>query len=184
MKEINFYLRDSIARSNELKKRIILSKIATVNQIKGCSNEEISILERSCGLILPYSYKIFLKTFGRGAGRLMRDMDIFYDSVFKLTEEAREILSDTKDPVLPENAFVFTMRYGEQFFFFEINQGIDDPPIFYYLENATEFIKKFNSIWDFVEAEIELHEDFIAERQKYKKNNSFIKFAFSKTMKI
>ena len=154
MNQPNHYLRESlITRSNKLKKRIISSRKATVNQIKGCSDEEVSILEKSCGLILPYSYKIFLKTFGHGAGKLMKDMDIFYNSVFKLTDKAREILSYEGDPVLPEKAFVFTMRYEEQFFFFQTNQG-DDPPIFYYIECAGEFIKKFDSIFDFVEVEV------------------------------
>ena len=174
MNETNHYLRESlIARSNNLKKRIISSEIATVNQIKGCSDEEISILEKSCGLILPYSYKIFLKTFGHGAGRVMRDMDIFYDSVFELTDKAREILSYEGDPVLPEKAFVFTMRYGEQFFFFETDQG-DNPPIFYYIEDDTDkLIKRFDSIFDFVEVEI-----------KWKKSNSSVKSVISRMIRI
>jgi hypothetical protein len=115
----------------------------------------------SCGFVLPYSYKVFLKNFGKGAGRLMDDVDIFYDSIFNLTKKAREILQDEGDPILPENAFVFTMREG-QFFFFKVDEITEDPPIFYYMELATEFIKKQDSIWNFVEEEIKFVEGSIS----------------------
>ncbi len=70
------------------------------------------------------------------------------------------------DPVLPENAFVFAMRYREQFAFFEAKKGIEDPPIFFYMEEDENFTKTDDSIFGFWETEIKLKKQLVARRRE------------------
>lgn len=153
------------ARAKELYDRIIQSQIATLEQIKGCSEQEIEELEKACELSLPYSYKVFLRNFGHGFGGVANDVDFLYQDVLPLTNIAREILQEEGDPVLPGNAFVFAMRYGEQFAFFEASEGIEDPPTFFYMECDENFTKTDDSIFDFWEEEVKLKEKIVAQRK-------------------
>jgi len=135
------------------KKRIISSNIALPDEVKGCTEEEIKKLEIVLNVQLPLAYKAFLKVMGHGAGRLMRDADVFLDVLKGLTKEASEILADEEMPPLPDRAFVLAMRNGEQFLFF-ICDGEDDPEIFYFMECNDSFEKKYSSFWDFLDDEI------------------------------
>ena len=159
------------ARATALRNRIIQSKIAKSEYLVGCSNEEIEALEKACKLILPYSYKVFLKNFGHCFGGIAYDVDFLYQDVFPLTKIAREILQED-DPVLPENAFVFAMRYEEQFFFFEAEENNEAPPIFYYMEGDESFSKRYDSIFDLWEGEVELKAEILARHQERYKSKS------------
>ena len=159
------------ARATALRNRIIQSKIATPEHLVGCSDEEIEALEKACKLTLPYSYKVFLKNFGHCFGGVANDVEFLYRDVFPLTKIAREILQED-DPVLPENAFVFTMRYGEQFFFFEAEEGNEVPPIFYYMEGDESFSKSYDSVFDLWEGEVELKAEILARHQERYKSKS------------
>lgn len=139
--------------AEDAKKKIISSNIASPDEIKGCTEKEIKELEHFLSVQLPLAYKIFLKAMGHGAGRLMRDADVFYGALKGLTKEASEILTDEKMSPLPEKSFVFGMRNGEQFLFF-VCDGEDDPEIFYFMEGNESFEKKYNSFWGFLGDEI------------------------------
>ena len=160
------------ARANALRNQIIQSQIAKPEQLIGCSDKEIEALEKACGLALPYSYKVFLKNFGHCFGGVANDVEFLYQDVFPLTKIAREILQDEGDLILSEKAFVFTMRYGEQFFFFEAEEGIENPPIFYYMEGDRSFSQKYDSIFDLWEGEVQLKEEILARRQERYKSQS------------
>lgn len=152
-------------RANDIYIRIIESQISKSEKIRGCSETEIKELEKACGLPLPCSYKIFLKKFGHGFGGIANDVSFLYEDVFPLTKIAREILQYEGDPVLPKNAFVFAMRNREQFAFFEAEKNVNDPPIFYYMEDDEYFTKTKDSIFDFWESELELKEQLVARRK-------------------
>lgn len=137
----------------DIKNRIISSKIALPSEIIGCTEEEVNELELFFGLHLPSAYKAFLKAMGRGAGRLMRDADVFSEVLKKLTREASEILLDEEMSPLPDRAFVFGIRNSEQFLFF-ICDGDEDPVIFRFMEGNNSFEKKYSSFWDFLRDEI------------------------------
>lgn len=152
-------LRTNLAsRAMRLKQSILQSRMGKVNLIQGCSEEEIQKLEKQHNVIFPISYRIFLNNFGHGiGGKVMNDIDFLYDSISSLTDIARnEILVEKGDPILPKQAFVFAMRYGEQFMFFDANGLSEDPPIFYYMENDTEFTKIGDSIFDIFEKAVVL----------------------------
>lgn len=89
----------------------------------------------------------------------MRDVDIFYDSIADLNVEAADILNDWEDGqlLLPDRAFVFSMRQGEQFMFFCVD-GDDNPPIDFYYEGRGSFQRIASSIWAVVESELQLAE--------------------------
>lgn len=147
------------------KNRIISSNIALPDEIKGCTEEEIRELEVFLDINLPLSYKAFLKVMGHGAGRLMRDSDVFFDVLKKLTKEASEILLYEGTLSLPDKAFVFGMRNGEQFLFFTCD-GEEDPEIFYFMDSSSYFEKSYSTFWEFLNDEIRYIELIDIERKK------------------
>ena len=109
---------------------------------------------------MPAAYKAFLRVAGRNAGQLMDDIDFLYDKVLGLNTQAISILDNWEEGklVLPDQAFVFAMRQGEQFMFFVADGSLDDPPIYYYFEGRGEFKRAANSIWEVIKAELEMQE--------------------------
>ena len=150
-------MEDFEAKAEALNKKMLESGVANPDLIKGCSEREISILEKENDVVFPHSYKVFLKHFGRGLGGwVMSDIDVLYDDISGLTDYLKnEVLIEEGDPCLPKKAFVFTGRYGEQFMFFDASGVIKEPPIMYYMENASEFVEKGKSVFDILEGEIE-----------------------------
>lgn len=158
-----------VIRANELKNRMINSGIADPTKIKGCSEEEILVLEKACGLSLPYSYKVFLHYFGHSFGGIvMNDVEINYNSVFSLIDDLKEFQSDDEEPKFPQNTFFFSARYKEQYLFFDLNNANEDPPVFHYTVGHDYFRQTSDSIFDFLEEEIGLTE-FAVFRMKNKK---------------
>ena len=158
MKDINFDSdKDFETRAIALKNKIIELNLADPNLVRGCSNKEIEKLEQDNKVIFPKSYRVFLENFGHGLGGIiMSDINILYEDIHGLTNQLRnEVLIDEGDPILPENAFVFATRFGEQFMFFDASSSQDEPPILYYMENHESFSKVGNSIFDILEKEIE-----------------------------
>ena len=48
-------------KAEVLKRKMYRSRAAHFNLIKGCSEPEISILEKENDAVFPHSYKVFLK---------------------------------------------------------------------------------------------------------------------------
>ena len=158
MKESNYQSSQLIEnKAIELKEKIVKQGLGSSELIKGCSESEILKLESKYNVILPQSYKIFLKFFGHGlGGRVMNDCDILYDDIFSLTDTIRnEILIEEGDPVLPDKAFVFSGRYNEQFMFFDASGLENEPNIMYYMIDEDNFRKIGESVFDIIESELE-----------------------------
>jgi len=151
----NYSEKNFVDRAARLRDCIIQQGLGDPNQIKGCSELEISKLEKEYNVMLPQSYKTFLRNFGHGlGGRIMRECDILYSDIFSLTNIIRnEILVDEGDPCLPDKAFIFSGRYNEQFMFFDANGLAEEPPIYYYMIDEENFTKIGDSIFDIVEGE-------------------------------
>lgn len=132
---------------------------------QGCSEVEIGHVRTTSGLPLPLSYVNLLHTIGKGAGRFMRDISMFYPDMIGLNAEAADVLNDWEEGrlVLPDHAFVFTMRYREQFTFFIADGRSNDPPIFYYFEGDHRFTHMANSLWDMIEGELVQSEQYYRE---------------------
>ncbi|HAW30858.1 MAG TPA: hypothetical protein DCY03_22515 [Planctomycetaceae bacterium] len=148
--------------SESLIQRLIASKAAEPHQIQGCSESEIKRVCEASRLSLPESYLEFLRAIGKGAGRFMCEVDQYFDVMLNLNAEAEETLENFEEGKLslPEKAYVFSMRFGEQFLFF-IADGINDnPPIFYYYEGNGEFTDLKKSFWEVIETELIEWEDY------------------------
>ena len=111
---------------------------------------EIDYLEQSSHLRLPASYKAYLLIAGReppdawvGSNCLLRDLP-------GLREAAEQLLRDNGQPPLPEDAFVFIMHQGYQFFYFIADGKQDDPPVFYYLEGEPAVVRRFERFSELV----------------------------------
>ena len=145
-----------MSRLDEIAAKIRDSGVLRKAKMKGCSEKEIASLEKEFGKKLPTAYREFLGLLGRGAGSFMSDLEMFFPEVAECNAKAEEILSWEEGVELPETAFVFMTRYGEQFLFFEVDERNPDPPIYYFKEDAKGFKRLYDSIWDFVEDEIEV----------------------------
>lgn len=95
-------------------------RIADAKDIEGCTEEEIAILcEKQKVSFLPEVYRQFLLYLGKGAGDLYKGIDAYYKILIHLKDEVPEILEfDESSWVLPDDAFVFYMYIGQQFFSF------------------------------------------------------------------
>jgi hypothetical protein len=103
---------------------------------------EISQLEQVAGL-LPASYKAYLLIAGRKPPSFWIGSDCTLHHLQDLRDAADNLLHEDGQPPLPENAFVFLMHQGYQFFYFGRDPADDDPPVFYYLEGAPRIVKRF-----------------------------------------
>lgn len=150
--------RDFHSRAKAIKNTMVELDIANAKLIKGCSQSEIKYLEQKQNVVFPESYKVFLSNFGHGlGGKVMSDIEILYDDISGLTTELRdETLIEEGDPSLPDKAFVFATRLGEQYMFFDANGISKEPPILYYKENDQNFSQVGDSIFDVLEQEIQL----------------------------
>jgi len=139
----------------ELHERLIRSGLADENSIQGCSEYELAEIAFAARRDLPTSYREFMATFGKKAGKFMADVDMFYPGVLSLRTTADEILDDLEQQrlSLPLRAFVFGIRYKEQFVFFA--DSTDDPEVCHYFSGDLKFRKIADSYWDHIEAELE-----------------------------
>lgn len=141
--------------ATDLRKSLLAAGLADDTSIQGCSPRELAQIECAAGRPLPTAYKEFMAHFGKCAGRLLRDVEMFYPSILELRENAIEILEDrtARDVSLPACSFVFGVRNYEQFVCF--SDLSDDPPVQLYVSGDPEFITVASSFWDFISKELE-----------------------------
>lgn len=158
-------------RASNLHQRIITSKIATSEQIKGCSEAEIKKIEQTYNLFLPYSYKVFLRHFGRCMYNVATDLEFLYPEVLSFNQYVRDIEREMQEQgdfspeeLLPDNAFIFAMKYKMESYYFITGEGIEDPAIFYD-EGDGNVTKVQESIFDFWEEEVKFKEKLITQQK-------------------
>lgn len=142
---------------------------------KGCSTDQIKLIEKLINKKLPTCYNEFLTTMGCEMDRKDENSrggfvgeSIFYEDVFGdytlkngLIEQLEE---DGKDDLIPKikdnNVFVFASHQGYIFAFFKLNEG-DNPPVYGYHEgqNRDFFPKLTDSLLDFFEQYLEYGKD-------------------------
>jgi len=136
---------------------ILDSGLAVKEDIKYCSNEDITSLRAATGGVLPIVYEQYLLKIGRGAGKFMQGTDIFYPGIQGLKEEAIELLEENEEEFkLPVNAFVFSMHQGYEFLYFLLSGG-DDPEIYQYVEGEGAPKKAWDSFTDFLSQSLAQH---------------------------
>jgi hypothetical protein len=149
-------------RFQRLLQRMELSGIASLSQLVGCSEQEITALEEKYSLRLPETYSLYLRVMGHKSGRLFAcdHMSVFYHNVLAMTAEERERWADCRDKdgtgsspkfELPHNALLIASRLGEQFEFINCS-GQDDSPVWHF--NTWEWqIRESNpSVLDWLES--------------------------------
>lgn len=96
----------------------------------------IARLEKHLGLPIPDAYRAYLSIAG-GSPPPELVGSVYHDHyLFKLHDWAVELLNESGNPFsLPDNAIVFLMHQGYQFFYFQADGVTDDPPAYYYYEN-------------------------------------------------
>lgn len=148
--------------ASSLRERLVAVRIATAASICGCSDAEVRNIESTLKLRLPRAYSALLRVVGKRAGAFMRDIDFHYPKVLDLRQAAIELLDNWEEGrlQLPSDAFVFAMRYGEQFMFFRTDNFDEDPAIWFYMESHDTFQRIAESIWEVIESELQLSESF------------------------
>ena len=117
---------------------LIESGVAKLDEIVGCSEEEIRALEEKYSIELPASYRWYLSEMGKQSGRLFTHdhLDVFYSDVFGMTERRRSDIADYPEEQLiqlPQDALIIAGRLGEQFQFIRCGSS-DDSPVWYFGE--------------------------------------------------
>jgi hypothetical protein len=142
--------------------KLVDAGIAQPRDIRGCSDQDVRIIQHSLDVVLPQAYVQFLQAVGRKAGSLMRDIDYQYDCIERINADARRIIENWEEGrlQLPENAFVFSMRQGEQFMFFIADGRSEDPPVYYYVEGGGCFTRIAESFWDVIEREMAVQQQY------------------------
>lgn len=140
-------IRDWITKVADL---LVAQGVATPETIHGCSAKEIEAVELDVGLPLPRTYREFLAKMGRGAGNFFVGTDLFYPDVLGVTDAAHELVAEDKAGlVLPKDAIAFMMHQGYQLMFVTADDG-EDPPVYYYMEQSGEFVKKAEKLTQFL----------------------------------
>jgi hypothetical protein len=141
-----------------------IKDIAIILKNKGNSliplqDYQVAAIESLYNVVLPGTYIEFLKLMGGGAGEFMKGSSVFFDDLFNLRQNCKELIEENNLPQLSESAFVYWMHQGYQAAFFEID-GKDDPPVYYFSESGqnTEFCKIENRLTDFFESQLKMIE--------------------------
>lgn len=120
------------------KESIIAAGLDEERLIKGISDIQISEIEQVNNVILPTSYKFFLKECGRSAGLFLCDIKFFYPAILRLKVELEEMISEIDSKFyLPHNAFVFCAYQGYQYHYFLCDRNAD-PEIYGIIDDGRE----------------------------------------------
>lgn len=134
---------------DEAKEQLITRGTAGESSFYGCSESEIGEIEAEAGQPLPRAYIEFLRQMGKGAGRFFEGTDVFYPFMFQNTQAAKEMLEELAVGLsLPENAYIFAMHQGYQFFFFF--EDNDNPSVHYYMEGNLHFDRWNETFTEFI----------------------------------
>jgi SMI1 / KNR4 family (SUKH-1) len=139
-----------------------MSEMGVVNleDIQGCSLDEIADLERKYSIKLPASYKSFLLRLGKKFGNLVdrREYRIDYESVLQMTEYDRRINQECReeDPSeeileLPDNALLILGRCDGSQFYYILGEGGEDSAVYYYNTDEEIIEKERDSFWDILD---------------------------------
>lgn len=105
--------------------------VASPAELRGCTPEEIAVLEARYGVRLPATYRRYLEAMGHDSGRLFRHDHYWaaYTQALTLTGEHRELAEDPKECplVLPEDALIVGERQGDVFAYIRCTDPRDSP---------------------------------------------------------
>ena len=119
----------------------LIEGVASLDEVVGCTAEEIALIELTYKRRLPEVYKAFLAKMGRSAGKLFEDTEAYYPALLGFRARAEELLLAEEGRLsLPDDAIVFLLHQGYVFAFFS---GSDDDPIVQFYEEGTGEISTY-----------------------------------------
>ncbi|MBN2294814.1 MAG: SMI1/KNR4 family protein [Pirellulales bacterium] len=116
-------------------------------------SSSINRLEEHLGLPIPAAYRAYLNIAGAEPPPKLVGSDCHDHYLFNLHEWANELLKESGDPFrLPDDAIVFLMHQGYQFFYFRADGVNDDPAVYYYFEDRPACENPYDRFSDWVAA--------------------------------
>jgi hypothetical protein len=119
-----------------MKNKMFEKAVVTPDEMIGFNDPEISSIMKAQGVTrLPKTYKEFLVTMGKNAGKLWYPAVASGDNLGNFKQGAQNLLDIDGNPFeLPADAFVFFMQEGLIFYYFLTENDDDDPPVYGYIE--------------------------------------------------
>ncbi|MDX1990554.1 MAG: SMI1/KNR4 family protein [Candidatus Obscuribacter sp.] len=109
----------------------------------GCTEDEITSLERKMQISLPSAYKDFLRAFGKESGDFLSDCTHLYADLPAGVRRSALAKAERSGFELEPRWFVFLSR-DDIFFYFDTSMG-EDPPVWRYDESCNRFEQVFPS---------------------------------------
>lgn len=117
------------------------------NKVKGCTEDEVNILETKYNIEFPLLYRQFLLNMGKHSGNFLEEYTYNYDFLLDdLHTDSREILL-ANDISVPINTFFFLDYSGNQFACF-FNEN-DNPRVRYYYQDRGYKYFEYKSLYEF-----------------------------------
>ena len=104
-----------------------------IEDLRGCSVDEINDLESQLNVQLPDIYRAFLQQVGHSWQVLFNDTHVGFEHVVENQKNGREVFEINEIPLPNEPFFVFSERDLERVAFFPLD-GKDDPEVSGYTE--------------------------------------------------
>src|SRR5262245_44010184 len=117
------------------RKSLIEAGLASADSFRGCTEEEVALIESRFRIHLPKSYRDFLAVMGHEAGEFLVGTDYRYPYLLEFRRDAEELLREggLKFTLSPTH-FVYLFHQGYTFLFFDSSSVLDDPPVFTFTE--------------------------------------------------
>jgi hypothetical protein len=141
-----------MSQINDIRGELLQKGLATEDTLEGVSMADIGRIESSADLQLPETYKSFLLSFGKKAGKLANDVVFFYSEILGLREELEEMIDEEGlDFEIPSKAFVFSGYQGFQYHYF-ICDGKEDPEVYRIMDGGEPPEKVADTFTDYLKS--------------------------------
>jgi len=154
-----------------LKQKLLELGMGNMDTLIGCNEQTIqSLMQDQEVESLPLVYRQFMMHLGKRAGSLFAGTDCFCDYLIGVKEQAQDLLDDVTDSKykLPKDAFVFLIHQGYQFNYFQTDNKLNDPPVYYYTDSYESPRLSHNTVSEF-------WTDFIVAREGDEARAEFLK---------
>lgn len=132
--------------------------MAHLAKVSGCSDTEIESAERALRVRLPLSFRQYLSAMGHKPGALFVGSDLArMHELSDYRRTALEIMAESAQVPLPDDAVVFLMHQGYSFDFV-IADGGEDAPVWRYTEGQPAPTRYADSFAEHLESEFQMIE--------------------------
>jgi SMI1 / KNR4 family (SUKH-1) len=145
----------------QLKEKMIWTRIARGNNFVGCTEEEIIYIENKYGGVFPSSYRDIISLIGYDAGYAFDDSQcgFFIDQMIDEIDSLKQCMEEDRtegwelEP-LPNNFWPIYQVYGAtgEINFIYLNSGVDCPVYRYFYGDNTSIEIVWDSVWSWIAA--------------------------------